>query len=181
MAIAEDPTVSSESIGDAFMKTVIISARRNRSTSRGPCARARERHVFARRHHRRHRDPAGRGGIGVVRISGPWRSRRRRGASSIRDAPLEPRHATFTRVRARRDDADRPVDEVVATWFPAPHSYTGEHVVEISAHGSPVDAAADRASAIDAGARLARPGEFTLARIPQRQASISSRRKPSRI
>ena len=55
-----------------------------------------------------------------------------------------------------------PVDEVIATWFPAPHSYTGEHVVEISTHGSPVVLQAVVQSAIDAGARLARPGEFTF-------------------
>jgi tRNA modification GTPase len=53
-------------------------------------------------------------------------------------------------------------DEVVATYFPAPHSYTGEHVVEISAHGNPVVLQAIVASAIAAGARLAEPGEFTL-------------------
>jgi len=56
----------------------------------------------------------------------------------------------------------RTVDEVIATWFPAPHSYTGEHVVEVSAHGSPVILQAVVRSAIDAGARLARPGEFTF-------------------
>ena len=54
------------------------------------------------------------------------------------------------------------IDEVVVTYFPAPNSYTGEHVVEISAHGSPVVLRAIVASAIAAGARLAAPGEFTL-------------------
>jgi tRNA modification GTPase len=105
--------------------------------------------------------PAGRGGLGVVRISG--------GAACdvaarilIRDRPLQPRHATFTRVRAAETDAQRPVDEVIATWFPAPHSYTGEHVVELSTHGSPVILQQVVKSAIEAGARLARPGEFTL-------------------
>jgi tRNA modification GTPase len=53
-------------------------------------------------------------------------------------------------------------DQVVATWFRAPHSYTTEDVVELSAHGSPVVLDAIVASAITAGARLARPGEFTL-------------------
>jgi tRNA modification GTPase len=97
--------------------------------------------------------PPGRGGIGVVRISGE---------SSLdiasrvlkRATPLEPRHATFTRIRQ--------TDEVVATYFPAPHSYTGEHVVEISAHGSPVVLQAIVSIAMAAGARLAEPGEFTL-------------------
>jgi tRNA modification GTPase len=96
--------------------------------------------------------PPGRGGIGIVRISGP-------AAPAIaadvleRRVPLAPRHATCARVR---------VDEVVATYFPAPHSYTGEDVVEISAHGSPVVLRGIVQHALDAGARLAEPGEFTL-------------------
>src|SRR6185295_3016748 len=51
---------------------------------------------------------------------------------------------------------------VVATYFAAPQSYTGEHVVEISAHGSPVVLDSIVRAAIAEGARLARPGEFTL-------------------
>ena len=51
---------------------------------------------------------------------------------------------------------------VVTVYFPAPHSYTGDDVVEVSAHGSPVGAAGDRRAAIERGARLAEPGEFTL-------------------
>jgi tRNA modification GTPase len=54
------------------------------------------------------------------------------------------------------------IDQVVATWFAAPHSYTGEDVVEISAHGSPVLLTRIVAIAIGAGARLAEPGEFTF-------------------
>ena len=97
--------------------------------------------------------PPGRGGIGVVRISGP-------SACDVaarvldRAAPLEPRIATFT--------AAPSIDEVVATYFPAPHSYTGQHVIEISAHGNPVVLNAIVRRAVDAGARLAEPGEFTL-------------------
>jgi tRNA modification GTPase len=97
--------------------------------------------------------PPGRGGIGIVRISG---SSSPGIAARVlnRARPLEPRHATFTRISQ--------TDEVVATYFPAPHSYTGEHVVEISAHGSPIVLQSIVASAIAAGARLAEPGEFTL-------------------
>src|SRR5687767_14473687 len=105
--------------------------------------------------------PAGRGSLGVVRISGVDACGVAR-RILIRNAPLQPRHATFTRVRAFRTDAEHLVDEVIATWFPAPHSYTGEHVVELSTHGSPVILHQVLKSAIDAGARLARPGEFTL-------------------
>jgi tRNA modification GTPase len=102
--------------------------------------------------------PPGRGGIGVVRISGA--AAQQIGLSILaRRCPLAPRHATYTRVlREREDDAD----EVVATLFPGPHSYTGEDVLEISAHGSPVVLNAIVRGAMDAGARLAEPGEFTL-------------------
>jgi tRNA modification GTPase len=106
--------------------------------------------------------PPGRGGIGVVRISGPQAIAV---ASAIvtRQAPLEPRRATFTRVRdAERSSAASPVDTVVVTVFPSPHSYTGQDVVEVSAHGSPVVLRTIVRAAVAAGARLARPGEFTL-------------------
>jgi tRNA modification GTPase len=105
--------------------------------------------------------PPGRGSLGVVRISGAD-APDVAGRILIRTAPLEPRHATFTRVRGFGRDAERAVDEVIATWFPAPHSYTGEHVVEVSTHGSPIILQQVLKSAIDAGARLARPGEFTF-------------------
>src|SRR4051812_7387178 len=98
--------------------------------------------------------PPGRGGIGIVRLSGPDAATVAQALITHRD-PLQPRHATFTRLT----DA---IDQVVATFFPAPHSYTGEHVVELSAHGSPVVLQAIVRAAIDGGARMAEPGEFTL-------------------
>jgi tRNA modification GTPase len=97
--------------------------------------------------------PSGRGGIGVVRLSGTAAEPIAR-ALMARDRALEPRHATFGRV------AD--CDQIVATLFPAPHSYTGETVVELSAHGSPVILAEIVSAAMGAGARVAEPGEFTL-------------------
>jgi tRNA modification GTPase len=113
--------------------------------------------------------PPGRGGIGVVRISGEQAERI---ASRLltRRSPLQPRYATFTRIVSDGTSANLPaderestaVDEVVATFFPAPNSYTGQAVVEISAHGSPVVLEAIVRAALSAGARLARPGEFTL-------------------
>lgn len=109
--------------------------------------------------------PPGRGGLGVVRLSGP-------SAQGIaqnliaRKTPLEPRIATVTTVVEKTTpDVVFPttaVDEVVATLFVAPHSYTGEDVVEISGHGSPVLLERIVQLAISAGARLAEPGEFTL-------------------
>src|SRR5687768_9815512 len=99
--------------------------------------------------------PPGRGGLGVVRISGP-RAHDVAVSITARRAPFEPRRATFTRVRARgATTGRRAVDTVVATSFPAPHSYTGQDVVEISAHGSPVVLRAIVNAAIDSGARLA--------------------------
>lgn len=106
--------------------------------------------------------PPGRGGIGVVRISGPASLTIAAAMLDHRGA-LTPRYATYTRARRRADsNGSGALDEVIATYFPAPHSYTGEHVVEISAHGSPVVLQAIVESAMAAGARLARPGEFTL-------------------
>ena len=105
--------------------------------------------------------PPGRGGIGIVRLSGPAALRVAHAVLSRR-APLEPRRATFTRIRCADPQSSRSADTVVVTWFPAPSSYTGQDVVEISAHGSPVVLRGIVAAAIDAGARLAQPGEFTL-------------------
>jgi tRNA modification GTPase len=112
--------------------------------------------------------PVGRAGLGVIRLSGadagPIVSR-----LISRRAPLEPRRATLTRVRDISDDpaartprASRAIDQVVVTVFPAPASYTGEDVAEISAHGSPWLLRRIVADAVHEGARLAQPGEFTL-------------------
>ena len=96
--------------------------------------------------------PPGHGGIGVVRVSGAM-AVEIAGSLLRLNAPLQARHATF----ARTDG-----DQVVATFFPAPHSYTGENVVEISAHGSPVVLRQIVEQILERGARLAEPGEFTL-------------------
>ena len=150
--------------------------------------------------------PPGRGGIGVVRLSGSD-ARAIAGSLIAHARPLEPRHATFTLVRSARyrsnslrqgyggppklhakaedlrhnsggvaedsgpaqeggvaqalSSADA-IDHAVVTYFPAPHSYTGEDVVELSAHGSPVVLRAIVAASVAGGARLAEPGEFTL-------------------
>ena len=99
--------------------------------------------------------PAGRGGIGVVRISGP-------DVAGICQKLLgklpPPRHATHAVFRDARGEA---VDEGIALYFPAPHSYTGEPVLELQGHGGPMVMQAVLAACLDAGARLAEPGEFT--------------------
>src|SRR4051812_19365109 len=110
--------------------------------------------------------PPGRGGIGVVRLSGAEAHRvARRLITSC--APLELRRETLKSVRAHAKDAAQSahgesIDPVVVTYFPAPHSYTGDDVVELSAHGSPVVLGAIVSSCLQSGARLAQPGEFTL-------------------
>lgn len=99
--------------------------------------------------------PPGRGGIGIVRLSGPAAPRI---AGQLLGALPAPRHAT----RARFIGADgQPIDEGIALYFPAPHSYTGEHVLELHGHGGPVVMQALLAACLDRGARLAEPGEFT--------------------
>jgi len=98
--------------------------------------------------------PPGRGGIGIVRLSGPC-AQPVATALIDRQRPLLPRRATFARLHNGSD-------HVVVTAFPAPQSYTGDDVVELSAHGSPVVLDGIVKAAIARGARLAQPGEFTL-------------------
>jgi tRNA modification GTPase len=102
--------------------------------------------------------PPGRGGIGVVRVSVPDAIAIARRLIDRGRAELQPRHATFARLSAVAGVRD----QVVVTAFPAPHSYTGDDVVEMSAHGSPVVLRAIVEAAVAGGARLAEPGEFTL-------------------
>jgi tRNA modification GTPase len=99
--------------------------------------------------------PAGRGGIGVVRISGP-----RAGdiARALTGALPAPRRACL---RGFRDARGEIIDEGLAIFFPAPYSYTGEAVLELQGHGGPVVLHSLLAACLDAGARLAEPGEFT--------------------
>ena len=104
--------------------------------------------------------PPGRGGVGVVRVSGPAATGAA-GAVLRAGHDLQPRHATLTSV-VGAPDPERALDQVVATYFPAPASYTGEDVVEISGHGSPVLLRQIVEAVVRAGARLAEPGEFTL-------------------
>ena len=100
--------------------------------------------------------PSGRGAIGVVRVSGPG-ALQISAALLTRTSPLEPRRATFSRLTAGAIH-----DQVVATFFPQPASYTGDDIVEIATHGSSVVLNAVVAAAVREGARLAAPGEFTL-------------------
>jgi tRNA modification GTPase len=99
--------------------------------------------------------PPGRGGIGIVRVSGPKVPEI---ASAVIGRLPEPRTAVHC---AFRDAEGECVDEGVALYFQAPHSYTGEAVLELQGHGGPVVMHAVLGAVLDAGARLAEPGEFT--------------------
>jgi len=97
----------------------------------------------------------GRGGVGIVRVSGPDIQGF---TSAIIGKPLLPRQATFASFNGADGEV---IDEGVAIYFPAPASFTGEHVLELQGHGGPVilDALVQRC--VQLGARTARPGEFS--------------------
>ncbi len=109
--------------------------------------------------------PPGRGGIGIVRLSGLHAASIAAQLVRLRQ-PLEHARARLADVLDEREnDSSRneavPIDEAVVMFFASPHSYTAEDVVEIAAHGSPVVLELLLRRAIDLGARLAEPGEFT--------------------
>ncbi|MGD8514470.1 MAG: tRNA uridine-5-carboxymethylaminomethyl(34) synthesis GTPase MnmE [Granulosicoccaceae bacterium] len=99
--------------------------------------------------------PAGRGGVGIIRVSGPDAASISKQLCGTLPAP---RQAVFRRFR---DADDAVIDEGLVLYFPAPHSFTGEEVLELHGHGGPVvmDALLARVCAL--GARPARPGEFS--------------------
>ncbi|SEB95726.1 tRNA uridine-5-carboxymethylaminomethyl(34) synthesis GTPase MnmE [Terriglobus roseus] len=101
--------------------------------------------------------PAGRGGIGIVRLSGP--------AAITIAQNLVPSINTNTPRLAQyailRDESGARVDDALITFFKAPHSYTGEDLVEIATHGAPVVLDWLVRACVDRGAQPARPGEFT--------------------
>ena len=99
--------------------------------------------------------PPGRGGIGIVRISGPKAPEL--AAVLLGELPA-PRRATFARFL---DARQQPLDAGLALFFPAPHSYTGEHVLELHGHGGPLVMESLIERALELGARRAEPGEFT--------------------
>lgn len=100
--------------------------------------------------------PPGRGGIGIVRISG-------RNLSSIAESILgaipHPREAHLSHFL---DENDQSIDQGIAIYYPSPHSYTGEDVLELQGHGGPAVINLLLTRCLQLGARLAEPGEFTL-------------------
>lgn len=124
----------------------------------------------------RHHDPIaaiatapGRGGVGIVRVSGKNLAAL---VQVLCGRALQPRHATYLPFN---DAAGQPIDQGLALHFPAPHSYTGEDVLELQAHGGPVvlqlllarcleagtQLQSDTGAPLLAGLRVAQPGEFT--------------------
>jgi tRNA modification GTPase len=99
--------------------------------------------------------PPGRGGVGIVRLSGPKVPEI--AAVMLGELP-RPRHATFARFLDARSEA---IDAGLALFFPAPASYTGEHVLELQGHGGPLVIEALVTRALELGARRAQAGEFT--------------------
>ncbi|HET8819252.1 MAG TPA: tRNA uridine-5-carboxymethylaminomethyl(34) synthesis GTPase MnmE [Xanthomonadaceae bacterium] len=99
--------------------------------------------------------PAGAGGVGIVRLSGP---RSLAIGEAIAARALAPRHAHH--VAFVDADGDR-IDDGIALYFAAPASFTGEDVVELQGHGSPMVLQLLVARCCDLGARMARPGEFS--------------------
>jgi tRNA modification GTPase len=121
---------------------------------RGPSAALRETIVAAA-------TPPGRGGIAIVRLSGPAVPAI---AVALLGALPQPRFATRADFGRAADAPETPgssLDSGIALYFPAPHSYTGEHVLELQGHGGPVVVETLIARALSLGARRAQPGEFT--------------------
>ncbi len=100
--------------------------------------------------------PPGRGAIAIVRISGP--AVREIASRVVAGAQLRPRFAHYTAIL---DETGHPIDRGLALFSAAPNSYTGEHMLELHVHGSPVIAREVQRALLACGARLAEPGEFT--------------------
>ena len=97
----------------------------------------------------------GRGGVGIIRISGPLAPDIGR---TIAQLELVPRHAHFS---ALLNASGQQIDEGLVLYFPAPHSFTGEDIVELQAHGGPIILDMLLQRCCELGARPARPGEFS--------------------
>ena len=97
----------------------------------------------------------GRGGVGIVRVSGP---RSKAIAITLTGREPTPRHAHYGAFHA--DDGEV-IDEGLLLFFPGPHSFTGEDVLELQGHGGPVVMDMLLQRCVELGVRLARPGEFS--------------------
>lgn len=99
--------------------------------------------------------PPGRGGVAIIRVSG---LNVLSIAKQIIKKKLKPRYATFTYFYGKNNEI---IDQGIALFFPAPHSFTGEDILECHIHGSPIIANQLIKIIVSLGARLAKPGEFS--------------------
>lgn len=111
--------------------------------------------------------PRGRGALAVIRLSGPDAVAIAKKMSGIDE--VDPRRATLTHLTRH----DQILDQVLLTCFPAPHSLTGEDVVEISCHGSPAVVRSIVDATLELGAVLAGPGEFTLRAVSNGKINLA--------
>lgn len=120
--------------------------------------------------------PSGRGGVGIVRISGPDAKKianqiiHHSTNTEVEHAVLRPRTAHFTPFYHIDGNV---IDEGIILFFENPHSFTGEDVIELQSHGSPVVLDQLVKTAIHHGARLARPGEFSLRAFLNKKIDLS--------
>jgi tRNA modification GTPase len=115
--------------------------------------------------------PPGRGGIGIIRLSGADAHTIASRIFRTSVSSFKPNQAQFGRIF---DPAsDNLIDEAILTWFKAPHSYTGEDVVELSCHGSPVVLRKVLELVTTSGARIAEPGEFTFRAFLNRRIDLA--------
>ncbi|NOT49337.1 MAG: tRNA uridine-5-carboxymethylaminomethyl(34) synthesis GTPase MnmE [Acidobacteria bacterium] len=115
--------------------------------------------------------PLGRSGIGVVRLSGGESLSYTTRLCGEKDLNLEPRHASLKSIVDL--EKGEVIDEAIMTYFKAPHSFTGEDIVEISCHGSPVLLRLVIDSCLKLGARMAEPGEFSLRALANGQMNLA--------
>jgi tRNA modification GTPase len=116
--------------------------------------------------------PPGYGGIGIIRISGSEALPLARKLISNGNAlPFTPNHSTLQQII--NPENGNVIDEALVTFFKAPHSFTGEDVVELSCHGSPVVLAEVLRLLTGAGVELAQPGEFSLRAFINRRIDLT--------
>ena len=113
---------------------------------------------------------AGRSAIGVLRLSGPQSLSILR---ALTGAKTEPEPAKVSLKTIKQPEGDRLIDHAMVTFFKAPHSFTGEDVIEISCHGSPIILRQVLDTVLSLGARLAEPGEFTLRAVSNGKINLS--------
>ena len=115
--------------------------------------------------------PPGRSGIGVIRLSGPASLDYTRSLLRASDFSPEPNRVALKTLRD--PESGEALDQSLVTYFKSPHSFTGEDVIELSCHGSPVLLLEVVDALLKLGARTADPGEFTLRALSNGRLSLN--------